>query len=483
VLYAAAFLKQGQKRLAFDFNVRQRGNLAATFNENPAVWQGPKNLSDPLNKCLIGNKAWEIYTKQRPDSDCQLSGADVAKILETSFPFANKKQQSQIMQFDKMWHNSRRNCFEPKVLLGIWENPMRVKFLGCGGFGCSTMWQSRGQTPVVYKRTQVHTSAFKNRHREASGIIKDSDILENWVMYSPKREYKMLEALGKANISVKAIKPPEETRESVEMNLVKIITNYIPPVGEQYWTFGMQAAQVTLQDFCQCGGFSARAGVITEQVFDIFKALKDNEFTHGDLHLGNIMILPDESIRLIDCGYTATNVFEPRYDRAAFTVSCTDLAEHVTEKRLDVGVKIKLNEDILDLRDTIYARVNWYVGKKGSIQYETANAKQPMIVSVAMRNRYFYRVYRQKMYYAQIQQDGPAWCKNVGLAIDAPKMDAILSQFAPDSQIEAFLQSNDEFIGRTESDLNVRTTIKSEKRDLLEYFTDFQRLAFEAVGL
>jgi serine/threonine protein kinase len=361
------------------------------------------------------------------------------------------------------------------VLLGIWNvKPRRVKFLGCGVFGCSTLWQSNTGEPVVYKRMKVYSSDYMIPSRDPKTQKLDT-LQENviWAFYNPQREYSMLEALNAAGAAVKPVKPPTQTGESREMLLLKSYIRYIPEVGEQYWTFAMQAGQVTLEDFCYCQDFMDSVEGITEQVFDIFKALKANKYTHGDLHLGNIMIMPDLKVKLIDCGYSATNVFEPRYDRAAFTVSCTEMAKrvdtyHTIHKKPPQFIN-GLKAAIIRLRDDIYTQVKWDASGK-------QDTYQPMIISITIRNRFFFYVYKQKMIHAQIMQDGPAWCRAVGLQ-DVP-LKPILDQFRADPRVDKAFQSDLEFIGSSTEDGNmVRAKIKSTPNyKPKQYFTDFQNL-------
>lgn len=237
VLHAVAHLTQSGQTLPFQFKVPKSVAGVGEYGTRPSdagVWR-VETLSN--DACAVGRRAWAAYLQAAVDNNCKLSATDLANILKMSVPFATNVQKYDIEREVGEWPTE--DCQQPQILLNDWVNPQkfkwqRFKFLACGAYGCSSLWQyktsstSRGVPTVeVRKRVLAHTSKYFKQ-----GKIRFEDM---W-FETPLREFAMLQAFYKARLAVKPLDEPKRTDESREMLLIKEHVEYYSPVGEQYWT-------------------------------------------------------------------------------------------------------------------------------------------------------------------------------------------------------------------------------------------------------
>ena len=423
---AVAYLTQAGLKLPFQFDIRESAEGIDPLGSVPipSVWD-----TETLEKqnCAVGRSAWTKYLLAAVNNKCKLSESDLSSILRVSFPNADQTQKSELERAVGAW--SAAGCNKPQMLLNDkrqfemfgWR---RFKFLACGSYGCSFLWQykqspqSRNKPEVeVRKRVLVHTSQYWRK-----GKIRDAD---DWWDH-PLREFAMLELFHKAGAAVEPLGKPQRTGESKEMLLIKKNIGYYSPIGEQYWTFGMQAGSMTLKAYIECGNLTANtkdaSGNITygtfdeikNKVLDIFLKLKDNKYTHGDFHLGNLLFLNDdlknkEALKLIDVANSSNTVFMPWYDLGAFTADCYSISERHHQIARDLAkavygvlIKDKVYQKTIDAK--LYAKLKNAKGFTNKV-----GDALPMVRTREVRDHLFHEVYKHTLTAEQLQTDGLAW--------------------------------------------------------------------------
>jgi hypothetical protein len=362
--------------------------------------------------CAVGRRAWAAYLQAAVDNNCKLSATDLANILRMSVPFATNVQKYEIEREVGEWPTE--DCQQPQILLNDWVKPQkfkwqRFKFLACGAYGCSSLWQYKTSstsrsvpTVEVRKRVLAHTSKYFKQ-----GKIRFEDM---W-FETPLREFAMLQAFYKARLAVKPLDEPKRTDESREMLLIKEHVEYYSPVGEQYWTYGMQAGSMTLKQYVECGDLtSSTVDGITEQILAIFARLKAAKFTHGDFHLANLVMLNgtdgNMSLKLIDFAFSSTTLFLPWYDLVSFTTDCFAAEYPRSARTLAENVFRELAKDAI-YQQTIDSELLEQLQKEkfqGSV-----GQLLPMVKSRAIRDVLFHNVYKKLLVSNQLQIDGSSW--------------------------------------------------------------------------
>jgi hypothetical protein len=409
---AVACLTQKGRTLPFQFKIREPAKGIEAYGSKPSgpnVW-----TEETLDKddCAVGRAAWNKYLQMAASDNCKLSRTDLSHILRVSFPFANEAQKTELEASIGSWPTE--GCQTPQILLNDWSQAKkfqwrRFKFLACGSFGCSFLWLDKSPKTTsaeVRKRVIVHTSAYFRK-----GFIRTPDIWWD----TPLREFAMLEIFNKAGVAVKPLTKPQRTGESTEMLMLKKNIGYYSPIGEQYWTYGMQAGHMTLRAYIECGHLTETLEDVTNKVLAIFRKLQAAKYTHGDFHLGNLVILDDkqQSLKLIDFANSSNTVFMPWYDLCAFTTDCYSMAEPRIARELAQNVHQTLIADeayqkIID--PFLYARLKTaksFTNKEGDYL--------PMVKTREVRDHLFHTLYKHALTAEQLQTDGLAWYDALGI--------------------------------------------------------------------
>jgi hypothetical protein len=233
----------------------------------------------------------------------------------------------------------------------------------------------------------------------------------------------MLGLFYDAQAAVQPVHEPVQIKESREILLLKNEVGYYPPVGEQFWKFAMQPARTTLLAHITCGLLTKDTmSDMTQQVLRIFEVLRDNNLTHGDFHLNNIMTMPDgEELRLIDCAYSSNTVFMPWYDLLCFTYSCNNNVRG--DKPAYAKQAQTLATNVYDelIKSPIYMKTidaelatNLRIGGENGSRYSTGKML-PKIVTKEARGVLFRHVYFKELERNLLVRDGFRWIKELGL--------------------------------------------------------------------
>jgi hypothetical protein len=404
VLKPIAYLSYKDQPLAFDFESRvSLPDDVCRSGENTKNLKGWDVDPVPSSNCKQSVAAWKTYQELRTP-DCGVSEYDTANMLKGTFPYASDTQINQIKYFVNKWEA----CDKPKIIFNVPKAKQIVgfKFLACGVFGCSSFWQSirGGQeklTNEVSKQMRIQT--YLHRQLVTDPKTNDTTLQESkpsvWTT-NVQHEYDMLTKLNKAGVSVAPLTKPKITGESLEILLVKEKVRYYPPVGEQYWTFSMQPAQITLQSYLLCNKLQTetQATNIATQIYTLFEKLRLNRLTHGDFHLANVMFLPDmKTLKLIDSGYASDLVFDHYYDLVAFTYACTVIIDYFTDNE-----KTKSANFLTFIRDDVYEKV-----KK---DLEILDDTQVYEKGTTLENRNkFFNTFQRYCTGRQLQKDGLKW--------------------------------------------------------------------------
>jgi hypothetical protein len=423
------YLEQDGRQLAFQFDCKPIPDNVDSFGSKPTdtnVWD-----AGPLTKeeqeallCNVGRVTWNTYLQGVATKRCELTQRDVFSILKQSFPNANVEQKTAILA--AVGQLATNNCALPETLLNDRQSggtTVSFQFLTCGSFGCSTLWQYKkkgenGDTEM-HKRLLVHTSQYQQGDARL------------W-METPAREFDMLSKLSRFDVAVTPKDAPQKTNESVKMLLIKRRVQYYSPIGEQFWTFSMESGRMNFQHFIQCGKLQQKKGATedileldkaTQAMIGIFGVLKTRKLTHGDLQLGNIMVMPTGNLKLIDCGYSSDKVFMGWYDLVCFTVSC----HNTNGPRGVTGVGPLGVTGLYDiarmLGDNVYKTLAkdpaaYRIELKGALEKAFPLSKEkflPHIKEVADKDILFRKFYWREVIYYQLGKDGTAWIRALKL--------------------------------------------------------------------
>lgn len=428
-LDATTFLKQDGKRLPFKFNTKSMSppsdKTFGSLSGDKDVWKAKPVEAD--SRCKnVGQVVWNTYLLNVDSKNCELTNKALFQLLNMSFRNASEAQKTTVLQ--SVNEIKDEDCDLPRILLNAPPNfnTYRFDFIACGKFGCSVLWQYKERgviRPDVFKRMVLHTSKYTTTNSS-----------KLWMM-TPQREFDMLFAFHQVGAGVAPGNPPIKTDESREIMLIKHQAVYYPPVGEQFWTFSMEAGRLTLQEYIRCGLLADNImGDMRDQVVALFLALVKGKLTHGDIHLANIMIMPNEEklqLRLIDFGYGSNSVFMPWYDLGCFTYSCYTNDATNKEKAHTLGKQVY---DELIKRKEYKKRGDMDVDallQKANPKYRTRAyvvPAPPEIWTKAEKTALFRNVYYNEVVDQQLLLDGSTWLRTLGITMSDNGLSAFVKR-------------------------------------------------------
>ena len=224
---AVAYLTQASQKRPFQFGIRSVEGIETygSTPTGPSVWNVATLETDD---CAVGRAAWLAYRQRAADNGCALSMSDLSSIFRASFPFANQTQKSELERTVGAWPTDI--CETPHILLNDWSQFKkfqwrRFKFLACGSYGCSFLWQykpfeqsKKDPAIEVRKRVIVHTSVYFRKEQLR--------LPDDW-WEVPLREFNMLKIFYKAGVAVKPLNKPQRTGESKQVLMLKKNIGYV----------------------------------------------------------------------------------------------------------------------------------------------------------------------------------------------------------------------------------------------------------------